>query len=326
MKSEGHLQVLPIPGRPFGAKITGTDLTNLRDAEWATIESSFNVHGLLIFPGQHLSADTQATFAKRFGPLQGGKPSGEDRAHSITNRKADKTVLTERDATWLTLSYPTQFWHADGTFGLIPPKVCMLGAASVAASGGQTGFVDMTAAYEALDSETKDNIANLSAYHSNLVGSMRVHSKQNRKYLHKLVGDTPKDGYYGLHMSVECPLRPLVKIHPVTGCPSLFLGRHTFGIPGMSLEESNRLLRGLEDFASQPPRVYEHKWEVGDLIVWDNRRLLHRALPYDEQEETRELLNCRIAGNAKKDTGLATEDAKRSAEIQRAELDRLLVN
>ena len=317
--STPHASVEPLPGTTLGAAVTGIDLTNLSSAGWANIESAFNEHGLLIFPDQHLAADTQATFAKRFGPIQGGKPSGDDRAHSISNRRPDKTVLSEQDPTWLTLSYPTRYWHADGTFGLIPPKVCMLGAASVASQGGQTAFADMTAAYDALDQATMDKIADLSAYHSNLAGTMRVLSKQNREYLHSLVGDTPQDGYYGLRMSVECPLRPMVKVHPVTGRSSLFLGRHTFGIPGMSLEESDKLLRDLEDFACRPPRIYEHDWQVGDLIVWDNRRMLHRACLYDEQEETRELLNNRVAGDPETDAGLDTVEAQQSAEVQRAE-------
>ena len=319
-----QLNVAALPGTTFGAVVTGIDLTNLSNLEWADIESAFNEHGLLIFRDQHLAADTQATFAKRFGSIQGGKPSGDDRAHSISNRRPDKTVLTDQDPTWLTLSYPTRYWHADGTFGLIPPKVCMLGAASVASQGGQTAFADMAAGYDALDQPTKDKIENLSAYHSNLAGTMRVLSKRNRKYLHSLVGDTPQEGKYGLGMSVECPLRPMVKVHPVTGRSSLFLGRHTFGIPGMSLKESDKLLRELEDFACRPPRIYEHDWQVGDLIVWDNRRMLHRACLYDEQEETRELLNNRVAGDTETDAGLETTEAQRSAEVQRTELARLL--
>ena len=181
----------------------------------------------------------------------------------------------------------------------------------------------MSAAYDALDQETKDKIDNLSAYHSNLVGTTRVHSKENEAYLHSLVGDTPEDGYYGLRMSAQCPLRPLVKIHPATGRPSIFLGRHSFGIPGMSLEESDLFLRDLETFACRPPRVYKHTWQVGELIVFDNRRLLHRACPYDEKSEIRELLNCRVAGDEETDAGLDTQEAYKSAEVQAAELARL---
>ena len=324
MSTSTRPDVEPLSGPTFGAAVTGIDLNDLSDRSWTAIVSAFDEHGLLFFPGQHLDAWSQATFAKRFGTLQGGRPTGDDRAHSITNRREDKSVLTEQDPTWLTLSYPTRYWHADGTFGPIPPKVCMLGATSVASEGGQTAFADMTAAYDALDQETRDRIADLSAYHSNLAGTMRVLSKPNREVLHSLVGHTPEDGRYGLNMSVTCPLRPLIKVHPVTGRRSLLLGRHAFGIPGMSLEASNELLRELEDFAGRPPRVYVHAWRIGDLVVWDNRRLLHRACLYDEQGETRELLNCRVAGDEQTDAGLDTEDAGRSADVQRAELNRLM--
>lgn len=318
MTTEQQMKVAPLPDITFGAIITGIDLKNLGSITWEHIESIFNEYGLLIFPKQHLDAKDQAIFAKRFGSLQ-----GNDLAHTISNRQKDGTVLTEQDATWLTLSYPTRYWHADGTFGPIPPKVCLLGATSVASQAGQTAFADMSAAYDALDQETKDKIDNLSAYHSNLVGTTRVHSKENEAYLHSLVGDTPEDGYYGLRMSAQCPLRPLVKIHPATGRPSIFLGRHSFGIPGMSLEESDLFLRDLETFACRPPRVYKHTWQVGELIVFDNRRLLHRACPYDEKSEIRELLNCRVAGDEETDAGLDTQEAYKSAEVQAAELARL---
>jgi alpha-ketoglutarate-dependent taurine dioxygenase len=276
---------------------------------------------MLIFTGQHLSADTQATFARRFGPLQGG--SDADRAHSISNLRPDKTVITERDPTWLTLSYPTRYWHMDGTFGAIAPKICLLGAASVVSQGGQTAFADMSAAYDALDPDTKDRMGNLNAYHSNLVGTTRVLPKPNQAYLHTLVGDTPQDGHYGLGMSADCPLRPLVKYHPVTGRPSLFIGRHAFGVSGMSLAASERFLSELETFACQPPRIYEHEWQIGDLIVFDNRRLLHRVRPYDERAETRELLNCRVVGDAQTDAGLDTKEARLSIKVQHNELARL---
>ena len=324
MRTAPQLEIDPLPDSTCGAVITGVNLSNLDDATWSDIEAAFYDHGLAIFPDQHLDAEALPIFAKRFGTLQGAKPEGNDRAHSISNlHKERRTTLTEQDPTWLTSSYPTRYWHTDGTFNHVAPKVCFLSAASVASRGGQTAFTDMAAAYDALDPSTKGRIADLNAFHSNLVGTTRVHTKENEAYLHSLVGDEPQDGSYGLRMSAECPLRPLVRVHPVTGRSSLFLGRHSFGIPGMPLEESDALLRGLETFACQPPRVYEHDWQVGDLVVFDNRRLLHRVCPYDEQSETRELLNCRIFGDAPSDAGLDTEEAKCSAEVQRAELARL---
>lgn len=317
------MNIEPLPGTSFGAVVTGINLKDLSDATWEGVETAFYEFGALIFPGQGLDAEALPVFAKRFGSLQGVGAKGAGRAASISNRRKDQTLLTEQDATWLTLSYPTRYWHTDGTFNHVMPKVCFLSAASVAEEGGQTAFADMGAAYDALDTLTKGRIADLNAYHSNLVGTTRVHTRENETTLHALVGDTPEDGAYGLGMRAECPLRPLVRIHPVTGRRSLFLGRHSFGIPGIPLEEGDALLREFETEACRPPRVYEHEWQVGDLIVFDNRRLLHRACLYDEQEETRELLNCRVAGDAESDAGLDNEDARRSEEMQKAELARL---
>ncbi len=94
----------------------------------------------------------------------------------------------------------------------------------------------------------------------------------------------------------DAPLRPLIKIHPVTGRPALYIGRHAYGIPGLSEDESKKLLQELLDFACQPPRVLEHEWKSGDLVVWDNRRVLHRARPYDHAEP-RAMRHTRIAGD-----------------------------
>jgi hypothetical protein len=97
MTTTRQLKVESLQGVTFGTVITGIDLTNLSSAMWADIESAFNEHGMLIFPEQHLAADSLATFAKRFGDLQGGRPDGDDRARSISNRRPDRTVLTKRD-------------------------------------------------------------------------------------------------------------------------------------------------------------------------------------------------------------------------------------
>lgn len=88
----------------------------------------------------------------------------------------------------------------------------------------------------------------------------------------------------------------VVKVHPETGRPSLVIGRHAYGIPGMDPAESERLLTELVDFACQPPRVYHHRWAPGDAVVWDNRCLLHRACPWD-MNEPRVMYHSRIAGD-----------------------------
>ncbi len=323
MPTTPQLIVETIPGVTFGAVITGIDLTDITGAMFADIKSALNEHGALVFPAQYLTASAQATFAKRFGSLEGGRSKGEDTARSISNRGPDRSTLTQQDPTWLTLSYPTRHWHVDGSFNPIPPKICILSAVSIPSRGGQTGFADMAAAYDALDQSIKDKIADMNSFHSNLVGTTRVLPEANQEHFRSLVGDSPKDGFYGLGYSTEIPLRPLVNFHPETNRPSLFVGRHAFGISGMPPEESESFLSELETTACRSPRVYEHSWQVGDLVVFDNRRLLHRACPYDDQGDSRELLNSRIAGDAQTDSGLGTEEAQQCVEVQRAEILRL---
>jgi alpha-ketoglutarate-dependent taurine dioxygenase len=132
----------------------------------------------------------------------------------------------------------------------------------------------------------KDRIADLSAYHSLFYSQAQIGHKV-------AVG-----AGYGFDNDTESPLRPLVKYHPVTRRPSLFIGRHAHGIPGLEPEESRKLLDDLLTFACQAPRTYEHQWRPGDVVAWDNRCLMHRARPYDHHNEARVMRHVRIAGDS----------------------------
>ena len=112
---------------------------------------------------------------------------------------------------------------------------------------------------------------------------------------------TPHLGY---GMDEAAQLRPLVKVHPVTGRPSLFIGRHAHAIPGLPPEESDELLAALLEHACRPPRVYRHRWEPGDLVVWDNRCVLHRAGEWD-LAEPRVMLHTRVRGDPRTESAIA---------------------
>jgi alpha-ketoglutarate-dependent taurine dioxygenase len=159
----------------------------------------------------------------------------------------------------------------------------VLSAQVVPSAGGETEWADMRAAYEALDEATRRRIAGLSAHHS------LYHSQAK-------IGHVVQTGAgYGFHTK-GAPLRPLVKVHPVTGRPALFIGRHAYGIPGLDEGESEKLLADLLDFACRPPRTYTHRWQPGDVVIWDNRCVLHRARPYD-YGEVRVMRHTRVAGD-----------------------------
>jgi len=144
-----------------------------------------------------------------------------------------------------------------------------------------------------LDTPTRKKVEGLSAYHS-------LHYSQS-KVGHAPKADSEYSGY-GFHDG-PVPLRPLVKTHPETGRKSLLIGRHAHNIPGMDKSESESFLDGLVEFACQPPRVYHHHWTPGDVVIWDNRCLLHRAMPWS-MTVPRIMWHSRIAGDPASETAL----------------------
>ena len=173
-------------------------------------------------------------------------------------------------------------WHTDSTYMPLAAKAGMLMALVVPPEGGETEFADMRAGYEALNPEMQAKLEGLAAYHS------LYHSQAKAGYKHNT------DHFYGFH-DKGAPLRAVVKTHPETGRKSIYTGRHAFGIVGMREEDSEALLDKLMEDACQPPRTYKHCWEVGDLVVWDNRCVMHRARPYDTKYP-RALRASRISG------------------------------
>jgi len=265
----------------FGAVVTGLRLAELDEAAFAALYRTWLDHALLIFPGQHLAQGEQIAFARRFGAL-------EFDIAPISNVRPDGSIRPDDgsdDA--IKVLRGNMGWHCDSTYMPVQAKGAVFTAHVVPDAGGETGWADMRASWDALDPATQARIEPLSAYHS-------------LRYSQGKLGHAHKEGsaYSGYGMNIEePPLRPLVKVHPETGRKCLMVGRHAYGIPGLEPAASERLLEDLVDFACQPPRVHHHAWTPGDAVVWDNRALMHRARPWD-MSRPRVMYHSRIAGDA----------------------------
>ena len=272
----------------FGAVVRGVKLASIDEPTWQALHAAWLQYALLIFPEQHLQRDQQIAFAKRFGPLE------FDMA-AISNVRANGTLRREADNDDVVKVLKGNMgWHADSTYMPVQAKGAVFSAEIVPSAGGQTGFADMRAAYDALDDATRAKVDGLQAHHS-------LHYSQS-KLGHQHQQGSSYSGY-GFHDG-PVPLRPLVKTHPDTGRKSLLIGRHAHAIPGMDPAESERFLDSLIDFACQPPRVYHHDWAPGDTVIWDNRCLLHRATPWD-MTEPRVMWHSRLAGDPVSEAALA---------------------
>jgi alpha-ketoglutarate-dependent taurine dioxygenase len=272
-------RIEPLEGVTFGAVVSDVRLAEISAADFAELYTAWLEHALLIFPGQHLSRAEQIAFARRFGPP-------EFEIAPISNVRPDGSVRVEEGDDVVKVLKGNMGWHCDSTYMPVQAKGAVFTAHVVPDEGGETGWADMRAAYDALDGAMRARIEGLNAYHS-------------LRYSQGRVGLTPRDGgdYSGYGMNVETPpLRPLIKVHPETGRKALAIGRHAYGIPGLDPVESERLLDDLAEFACQAPRVYHHVWTAGDAVVWDNRCLMHRACPWD-MSQPRVMYHSRIAGD-----------------------------
>lgn len=294
-----NFKIEPIADKVFGAVVSKISLAELDDATFAELYRVFLDYGFLVFPGQFLSEQQNIEFGQRFGELEfGALPLANQHRNDDGEFKQMIDVDTQRMRT----NIGNEVWHTDSTYWPISSKCALLSAVKVPEQGGQTELADMRAGFAALPDDLRQRVQTLSAFHST------EYSQAND------LGDFPQRDKSSIYHG-EAYLRPLVKTHPETGIRNLFIGRHAFGIPGLKREESRLLLQTLlEHVVSEPQRVYQHQWREGDLMVWDNRALLHRACPYDYLEP-RVLIGTRVAGDLSSELAYYPDDPR--AEIGR---------
>ncbi|MCW5576746.1 MAG: TauD/TfdA family dioxygenase [Burkholderiales bacterium] len=268
----GAITVEPI-GRQVGADIIGLDLTlPLTDAQFQQIHDAWMKHLVLRFRGQNLSKDQLQDFSRRFGELDKapintkGKPWVEGYPHMavMSNIKVEGESIGS-------LGYGEAVWHTDMSYNEIAPTGALLYAVEVTKEGGETGFLNMYHAYETLPADLKAAIEGRMIKHDssrNSAGDLRAGFKP--------VTD-PREAPGAVH--------PAVIRHPVTGRKALFLGRRPFGyVMGMSLEDSEALLDRLWAHATRDEFAWYQKWKIGDLLIWDNRCVMHKRTAFDPGE------------------------------------------
>ena len=266
------LQLHPL--QPFAAEASGIDLRQpLEASQVHAIEQAMDTHAVLVFRNQPLDEDQQIAFARALGPLDLGLRKLKGGPHrfkhaelaDISNVKVDGAVA-ERDHAKIVGNVANQLWHSDSSFQRPRAKYSMLSAAVVPAEGGETEFADLRQAYDSLPPRLKAQVAGLQAVHRAL------HSRC-------MLGDTQ---YTEAQQAAIPPaVWPLVQTDPRSGRKILYVGIHASEIVGMTLAEGRMLIMDLIEHATQRSNVYQHHWQVGDLVMWDNTATLHRGRWFD---------------------------------------------
>jgi taurine dioxygenase len=260
-----------------GVTITGVDLTQpllpeLRDR----ILGAFRDHHVIVFPDQALSREQQYTFTANFGEIErhvARNPQSKRYAvaHVISNLDSDGNPVDRSSS-----PVSNYRWHTDKAYYPVPPMLTALYAVEMPPEGGDTEFANTEMGYAALPQETKRRIAGLRVVF--YWGAGRRES-----------GNAPlSDAQLRERPPVD---HPLVRTHPATGKKALYLGNHASHILGMPEATGAALLDELLDHTTKPDFVYAHRWRKGDLVIWDNRCLLHRAVANYEMGRYRRVLH-----------------------------------
>ena len=262
------ITVIPT-GAALGAEIRGVDLRDLDAAQFAAIERAWHDHQVVLIRGQTLSDQDLIAFSRRFGDLDWApiQETGRRFVEGLPEIYIVSNVVKDGEPIG-SLGAGEAVWHTDMSYLGVPPMASMLYALEIPPSGGNTSFCSMYAIYDALPVALKARIADLKIKHDGTYNS--------GGYLRQGVTatDDPRTSPGAIH--------PLVCTHPDTGRRMLYLGRRRNAyLMGLDLPESEALLDELWDVVARPQFAWEHAWQVGDLVLWDNRCTMHRRDPFD---------------------------------------------
>jgi len=260
--------------RHFVAEVLGYDMREPIDSPTARVfEQAIDQYAVLVFPAQQVDDAQQLAFTGNFGPPDiGRKKAVKTAAGRVPEEMIDLSNLDENgyviDANHrrvLSL-LGTRLWHSDSSYQRPAAKFSMLRAITVPPWGGQTEFADCRAAYDALPEflrvEAEPRFAEHWVHHSRSTLGWEATEEEIR--------------------GAMLPVRwPLVRVHAGSGRKTLYIGAHARRVIGMELPAGRILLRDLQEHATQPEFVYRHAWQPGDLVLWDNRAVMHRGCRYD---------------------------------------------
>jgi alpha-ketoglutarate-dependent 2,4-dichlorophenoxyacetate dioxygenase len=286
------LSIRPVNPRrdDFVAELTGVDIAaGVSNAVAAEIEAAMDRYAVLILPGQVITDEQQYAFSQNFGPMEtatGDFLLSKDRRLSmdindISNLDKNGEVLARDDRARL-FGLGNMLWHTDSSFKSTPAKYSLLSARVIPEEGGNTEFADMRAAWDDLDPKIQAECMGLVAEHS------QMYSRGSLGFAD--FTDEERTRF------APVPQR-LVRRHAGSGRLCLYLASHAGAIRGWPVPEARLFLKDLTEHATQREYVYSHRWRPNDLVIWDNRAVMHRARRYDHTKR-RDLHRTTVADSA----------------------------
>ena len=275
--------------RNIGAEIRGVDLSKpIAEDAMAEIKDVWFDKAVVVFPEQDIDDEQHIAFTRKFGELEminmsALQSDARPEIYEATNLDSNNNFRVSDDPV-MVINRGNQKWHSDSSFKAIPANGSMLHAYIVPGEdeGGETEFANMAAAYDALDDDVKAKCDDLVCVHDFYWSRRDV---QERAFTQEERDAIP-------------PVRhPLIRVHPDSGRKAIYVGSHAREIEGMDFDEGRALIEFLIAHGTKPEFTYQHKWKVGDVVLWDNRTALHRGMAFDDSKVKRRLHRTTLAGD-----------------------------
>ena len=267
----------------FVADISDIDLRSITADKFEQLYDAWLTYGVLRFRGQRLDEDALQAFSARFGPLEEipfGRMPASERAKIKNHYVTQLSNIIENGKPIGGLGNSEASWHSDMTYVEVPPPASILLGIEIPDQGGDTYFADQNAALDTMPQELVERLQSISIKHDaahTSIGKLRPGFEPF---------DDPRDAPGTVH--------PAITTHPETGKQALYLGRREWAfIPGLELIESETLLDEIWSYAAKAENVWRQQWQPYDLIIWDNRRVLHRRDDFD-QNSRRLMKRCQV--------------------------------
>jgi len=281
----------------FVAFVSDVDLKNeLETDQVKELDTAINKFSVLVFKNQNINDEQQVRFTKYFGEIEasGNKSNitkAKDRRLStdladVSNLDKNNKPFTQNDPRRI-FNLGNRLWHTDSSFKEIPAKYSLLSARNISKEGGNTEFADMRSAYDNLDMNTKQKVDDMICEHSLIYSRQRLGFDMVKELSSEEIKNfTPVE-------------QPLVRQNKITNRKTIFLSCHIGKIRNWIRPDSMCFIDDLIEYATQPRFKYIHKWSQNDLIIWDNRQTMHRARPFDDLKERRDMRRTTVLGEEK---------------------------
>jgi alpha-ketoglutarate-dependent 2,4-dichlorophenoxyacetate dioxygenase len=267
----------------FAARIEGIDAAREVPAPvMAALRDALDRYAVLVLPGQRLDDAAQIAFSQGFGALEMTRPGALGAGSAVivlSNLGPTGEIVAPSDKQVLN-NKANRIWHHDSSFKPIPARASLLSARQIPSAGGNTEFAFMRGAFSALDAAEQARLRGMVALHDFGWSRSRVDPA--------LLTETEK--------TQHPPVRQAVVLEENPYGPALYLGAHARSIDGMNETESRVLIDRLMAHATEDRFIYSHRWTPGDLLIWDNRAVLHRATPFASTTERRHMVRTTVAG------------------------------